>query len=250
MKNIRQHIEAILFSSEHPVTIKEMVNCLVEIGEEESEITNDMVEAELNEIAKTYEKKKFSFELTEIGGGFQFMTKPDFHETISKFLNQKTRKRLSTSALETLSIIAYKQPVTKSQVEEIRGVGCDYAIEKLLEKELIEIMGRAETPGRPLLYRPSEMFMDYFGLKNFEDLPQLRDIQPDIDNTIGESTDKLDIEDNEVTDNSESEPAKAVKEEIIPEATLEPPMLNETDDQDKNEEVLAEVDTDTEEEHQ
>ena len=101
------------------------------------------------------------------------------------FLRQTTRKRLSRSALETLSIVAYKQPVSKPELEKIRGVSCDYAIQKLLEKELVMIVGRSDGPGKPLLYATSAKFMDYFGLKSIEDLPQPKEFQ-EPDNTIGE----------------------------------------------------------------
>lgn len=115
------------------------------------------------------------------------MTKGAYYNTVATYLKQSTKKKLSKSALETLSIIAYKQPVIKSELEQIRGVSCDYSIQKLLEKELIEIEGRSEGPGRPLLYATSEKFMDYFGLKSIGDLPKTKDIAIP-ENTIGEVT--------------------------------------------------------------
>ena len=95
-------------------------------------------------------------------------------------------KRLSQAALETLSIVAYKQPVSKTELEQIRGVSCDYAIQKLLEKELVEIQGRSDAPGRPLVYGTSEKFMDYFGIKSLKDLPKPKDFK-DVENVIGEN---------------------------------------------------------------
>jgi len=100
-------------------------------------------------------------------------------------LRQTTKKRLSRAAMETLSIIAYKQPVTKSEMEKIRGVSCDYAVQKLLEKELVDIKGRSDGPGKPLLYGTSEKFMDYFGLKNLGELPKPKDFK-EPDSEIGE----------------------------------------------------------------
>ena len=108
-----------------------------------------------------------------------------FHAIIGTFLKQKTRRRLSRAAMETLSIIAYKQPVTKTEMEKIRGVSCDYSLQKLLEKDLVSITGRSDGPGRPLLYGTSEKFMDYFGLKSLKDLPQPKDFKTP-DNSIGE----------------------------------------------------------------
>ncbi|HJW31604.1 MAG TPA: SMC-Scp complex subunit ScpB, partial [Saprospiraceae bacterium] len=118
---------------------------------------------------------EFAIEVVEVAEGFQFMTKPAFHPIAGHFLKQLTKRRLSKVALETLSIIAYKQPVSRAEIEQIRGVNADYAIDKLLEKELIEIAGRSTGPGKPLLYTTSGKFMDYFGLKSMEDLPQLKE---------------------------------------------------------------------------
>ena len=102
---------------------------------------------------------------------------------------QKIKKRLSTSALETLSIIAYKQPVTKPEIEKIRGVNCDYAVQKLLEKELIVMAGKSELPGRPVLYATSRRFMDYFGINNLSQLPDLKEMNPE-ENVIGETSEE------------------------------------------------------------
>lgn len=130
----------------------------------------------------------FAFQIYAIGGGYQFLTKPEYQDTVSTYLKHKSKKKLSASALETLAIIAYKQPVTRSQMEQIRGVGCDYAVHKLLEKELIEIKGKADTIGRPVLYGTSQKFMDYFGINHIKDLPQLKDFVTE-ENTIGEAAD-------------------------------------------------------------
>ncbi len=114
-----------------------------------------------------------------------------------KLLNQliihKEKKKLSTAAMETLAIIAYKQPITKSEIELIRGVNCDYSIQKLLEKDLISINGRSSGPGKPILYETSQSFMDHFGLKNQKDLPQLKDIQS-LENSINPEDSSVDIE--------------------------------------------------------
>jgi segregation and condensation protein B len=131
----------------------------------------------LEGLSSKYEDEQYPFQIVEAGGGYQFLTKADYHQTISHFLNLKSRRRLSTAAMETLAIIAYRQPVTKTEIENIRGVNCDYSIQKLLEKELIAIQGRAETPGKPLLYGTSETFMDYFGINSVDDLPKLREFE-------------------------------------------------------------------------
>lgn len=139
----------------------------------------------VDELRKRYDHAEHSFELVEIAGGYQFMSKGAYHQTIGVHLRQQSNKKLSRSALETLSIIAYKQPVTKSELEKIRGVSCDYAIQKLLEKELVTIVGRADSVGKPLLYAVTDKFMDYFGIKSIADLPQPKEFQLP-ENTIGQ----------------------------------------------------------------
>ena len=145
----------------------------------------ESISAAVAAVQGKYESADFAIEIAAIGGGYQFLTKGAYHGTIGTYLKQTTRKKLSRSALETLAIIAYKQPVTKGDLEKIRGVSCDYALQKLLEKELVAIVGRSDGPGRPLLYGTSDKFMDYFGLKDLKDLPQPKDFK-EPDSQIGE----------------------------------------------------------------
>ncbi len=134
--------------------------------------------AEALEILETkYEDEKYPFHIVGIAGGYQFMTKSAYYPLVSQYLKIESKKRLSKAALETLAIISYKQPITKSGIESIRGVNCDYSVQKLLEKELLEIAGRAEGPGRPLLYTTSEKFMNHFGLKSLKDLPKIQEFE-------------------------------------------------------------------------
>ncbi len=183
MDFLAQHIEALIFATEHPVTLAE-IKSVLDTAFDTDTAEADMLAA-LQTIRTRYLESHFAFELIEIGGGFQFLTKPAFHNTVGIYLKQTTKKRLSQAALETLSIVAYKQPVSKTELEQIRGVSCDYAIQKLLEKELVEIQGRSEAPGRPLVYGTSPKFMDYFGIKSINDLPKPKDFK-DIENQIGE----------------------------------------------------------------
>ncbi len=180
---LQPHIEALIFAAPQPVTIEDLTGVLVEVLE--TEVPEADVEKALAAIRDHYHNGPYAFELVQIAGGFQFMTKGAFHHTVSVYLKQTTKKRLSQAALETLALVAYKQPVAKSELEEIRGVNCDYALQKLLEKELVSIVGRSEGPGRPLLYGTSEKFMDYFGLKDLGDLPKPKDFRDD-ENAIGE----------------------------------------------------------------
>jgi len=182
---LTHHIEALVFVSEHPLTFKEIKNCLDE--QFNTKLNKKDVTDAIDALIEKYQSEEFAIEMVEISNGFRFMTKGAYYNTVATYLKQSTKKKLSKAALETLSIIAYKQPVIKSELEKIRGVSCDYSIQKLLEKELIEIEGRSDGPGRPLLYATSEKFMDYFGLKSIEDLPKTKDIATP-ENSIGEET--------------------------------------------------------------
>lgn len=183
MEYLPQHIEALIFAAPNPVSIDELQNVLLEnFGVRFAQKV--MLEA-IEDVQKRYEENVYSFEIVEVAGGYQFMSKGAYHETIGTHLRMQSNKKLSRSALETLSIIAYKQPVVKSELEKIRGVSCDYSIQKLLEKELITITGRAESIGKPLLYGVTPRFLDYFGIKSLEELPQPKDFALP-DNTIGE----------------------------------------------------------------
>lgn len=144
------------------------------------------IKNKIEELKKKYKDDSYSFEICETGGGYQFLTKPAFQVSIGIHLKQKSKKRLSTSALETLSIIAYKQPVTKTDIEHIRGVSSEYSVHKLLEKGLIEIKGKAEAIGKPILYGTSDQFMEYFGINALHELPTPKDFKPKQENTIGE----------------------------------------------------------------
>ncbi|MBC6408878.1 MAG: SMC-Scp complex subunit ScpB [Ekhidna sp.] len=183
MDFLSNHIEALIFCAPNPITERELQDCLIEMFD--AEVPNADIMVGLEAIKKKFETEAFSMELIKSGGGYQFLTKPAYQASISILLKQQSKKRLSNSALETLSIIAYKQPITKSEAEHIRGVNCDYAIQKLLEKELIEIKGKSEGVGRPLLYGTSHQFMDHFGINDLKELPTPKDFGTE-ENTIGE----------------------------------------------------------------
>ncbi len=178
ISNLIPHIEALIFASDKPLTsldITELVNSA--FGFMEDKVTLDQVEASVEGIVEKYNSEFYPFEVKQSGGGWQFLTKKDFHKTIAQLNGEKFLKRLSAAALETLAIIAYKQPITKGEIETIRGVSTDYTIQKLLEKELIVISGRNEhLPGHPLIYNTSKSFMDYFGVNSAEDLPKIKEV--------------------------------------------------------------------------
>lgn len=178
ISNLIPHIEALIFASDKPLTsleITDLMNNAFSFMDEK--VSLDQVETSLEGIVEKYKSEFYPFEVIQSGGGWQFLTKKEFHKTIAQLNGDKFLKKLSAAAMETLSIIAYKQPVTKGQVEAIRGVSADYAIQKLLEKELIVISGRNETmPGHPLVYSTSKNFMDYFGINSPEDLPKIKEV--------------------------------------------------------------------------
>lgn len=181
-KQLQKFIEALIFASEKGVTIEELKLVLSEVAN--LKLTDAELQVEINDIQLKYNQYDLSIELVHLNNAYQFLTKKEFYPVIKLLHLQRSKKSLSPAALETLAIIAYKQPVTKLEVEQIRGVNCDYSIQKLLDKELIVISGRANTVGKPILYSVSSMFMDYFGINSPADLPKLKDMLPE-GNQIG-----------------------------------------------------------------
>ena len=177
-----RHIESIIFASDHPVGRREIAKTLQSALQ--VDITPSEVDTAISTLRTKYDDEDYSFEISHVSGGYIFLTKGAYHNTIGTFLKIEAGKKLSRVALETLSIVAYKQPVTRTEIDVIRGVNSDYALQKLLDKELVNIVGRSEGPGRPLLYATSEKFFEYFGLSGVGDLPKLKDFEI-IDNSIG-----------------------------------------------------------------
>ena len=183
MDFLRNHVEALIFCSSQPIKEKEIQACLAEMFD--SAVPAEDIKTVIQELEEKYSGEEYSFELIGVGGGYQFYSKPAYQASIGILLKQQSKRRLSNSALETLSIIAYKQPVIKSEIEQIRGVNCDYSIQKLLEKELIEIKGKSDAVGRPLIYGTSDSFMEYFGINDLKDLPVPKDFSQEDENVIG-----------------------------------------------------------------
>lgn len=178
ISQIIPHIEALIFASDKPLTsleVAELVNTALGFIEDRADL--DQVETAIEGIREKYNSEFYAFELRQSGGGWQFLTKPEYHKTVALINGEKFIKRLSSAALETLAIIAYKQPITKSEIESIRGVNCDYAVQKLLEKDLVIISGRnEEAVGKPLIYATSKSFMDYFGINSPDELPKISEV--------------------------------------------------------------------------
>ncbi len=183
MQKLVSAVEALVFSSEASISLQELRSS-IELATSSTVSLDDIHKAVEELVARYREDDSKSFEVVYLSGGYRFMTKPAYQHFIGAHLKLTSKKKLSQVALETLSIIAYRQPVSKVDLESIRGVNCDYAIQKLLEKELVIISGRSDGPGRPLLYSTSEKFMDYFGLGSLKDLPKLKDFKQ-TENMVG-----------------------------------------------------------------
>ena len=229
LSEIIPHIEALIFASDKPLNneeILELVNSALAFIEDRA--TREQVDAAIEGISEKYSAEFYAFELRQIGGGWQFLTKKEYHKTVAQLNGDKFLKRLSTAALETLAIIAYKQPITKSEIESIRGVNCDYAVQKLLEKDLVIISGRNEDAvGKPLIYATSKSFMDYFGINSADDLPKISEVM------MEELVKATNVQ--EAEDNMETNPEM----EIIEETVIEEIFADETGDTDDAGTVLT-----------
>lgn len=170
-------VEALIFSSDEPIPHKQLIEAIKGIDGEDIEITEEDIDLCIEELNKKYEEMNLSFRILKIARGITFATKQEFAKYIGFLSTEKSKRRLSPAALETLAIIAYKQPLTKPELEAIRGVNSDYIMNMLLEKSLIAILGRAESIGRPLLYGTTDEFLKYFGLYKISDLPKPREIE-------------------------------------------------------------------------
>lgn len=187
MDFLQNHIEALIFCSPTPIKVTDIKACLSEMFN--ADVPDEDIAGALQRIEEKFLGDEHSFQLYKAAGGFQFLTKPAYQASIGIMLKQQSKKRLSTSAMETLSIIAYKQPISKTEIENIRGVNCDYAVQKLLDKSLIEITGKADTIGRPMLYGTTPKFMEYFGINDLNELPIPKEFTGQEINSIGENAD-------------------------------------------------------------
>ncbi len=164
-------IEALLFVAGEPITINNIART--------TEIQESEIRELMQELISEYRERNSGILIMEIAEGYQMLTNPEYGIWVKRFKNISHSNRLSQAALETLSIIAYKQPITKLEIDQLRGVNSDGAIKSLYEKRLIKIVGKKESPGRPFLYGTTREFLQYFGLKNLTDLPALSDFLKD-----------------------------------------------------------------------
>ena len=181
--NIQSQIEAILFSADQPVTLEEFIAFFSKFHG--MEYSKEVIMSHIQNSIDFYNEQNIPFSIVHTGGGYVFKTKSEYHSIITSFLQRDVVKKLTQAALETLAVIAYKQPVTKSEIEIIRGVNCDYTVQKLMERDLVELKGRSEEVGRPLFYGTTDYFLDYFGMNSLVELPKLKEFI-ETENQIGE----------------------------------------------------------------
>src|SRR6266513_4785599 len=175
-------IEALLFSAQKPLSIREMAAAIK--GAEDEFSPNEFARATESEIAAALEQLKIeyiqeqrAFQIIEKAEGWQLVTDPAFARWVRQLFPVPKPARLTAPALETLAIIAYRQPITRADVEAVRGVTIDGVLQTLMERGLVKISGRAEIPGRPLLYETTEFFLDHFGLRNLDELPNVEELR-------------------------------------------------------------------------
>jgi len=178
MNELRAAIEAVLFVSNEPVTLDDLVEAL---GSDA-----DTVTAQLNDIKRSLDENPGGFALEQTAGGWRFASRPEHEEILKKYFAKKGEGRLSIAALETLAIIAYRQPVTAPEVSDIRGVNSTGVLRTLLERHLIRVAGRKAVVGSPFLYRTTREFLIHFGLNDIRDLPRLEEFGDLIGETISE----------------------------------------------------------------
>jgi len=170
-------IEALIFSSDEPIPAQELIRAITEIDGSDISITPKDIEETVYQLNDEFANDEKSFTIVRIANGFAFATKSEYAKYVGFLSSVNSKRRLSQPALETLSIVAYRQPITKPEIEAIRGVNSDYMLNTLLEKSLVTIKGRAETVGRPLLYVTTDEFLKYFGLNKISDLPKPREVE-------------------------------------------------------------------------
>lgn len=169
-------IEALIFSSPEPIAASKIIDVFAK-GDEAIQLDNEGIAAFVEKLNKRYEENGLAFSIIEIAGGYTFATEKRFERWLSIFQHENAYRKLTSSAIETLAIVAYRQSITKPEVDEIRGVDSGYMLRQLLEKELVEVSGRLDAPGKPLLYVTTDHFLKHFGINSTDELPKPREIE-------------------------------------------------------------------------
>lgn len=178
-RTLKHIVEALIFASSDPISVESIQDIFQGLGEDGKprRVESMEIATAVEELNREYDQQGTAYRILKVAGGFQFATLPQYAEWVGRLYEEKARRKLSQAALETLAIIAYKQPVTRAEVEDLRGVDIASVLAALLEKNLIKIVGRKEVPGRPFLYGTTEKFLEHFGLKALSDLPQVGEIR-------------------------------------------------------------------------
>ncbi len=174
MKDLARIVEALLFTAEGPLKIEQVLEVV-------SSADREAVEAAVEEVGRFYDEHGRAFGVVRIAGGYQFLTRSDVAVEVERFLVGRRRQRLSRAALEVLAVVAYKQPVTRGEVEAIRGVDCGGVFRTLLERRLVIVKGRAKSVGNPLIYGTSDHFLEHFGIAGLKDLPKIEEFEALLD---------------------------------------------------------------------
>lgn len=169
-------VEALIFSSPDPISWEHLSGVIYE-SDEEVRLDRTFIESIVSQLNKRYEENDLAFRIREVGGGYTFATQSRFYPWLSIFQHENAYRKLSQSAIEALAIVAYRQPITKPEVDQIRGVDSGYILRQLLEKILIRVSGRADSPGKPLLYKTTDHFLKHFGINSVDELPRPREIE-------------------------------------------------------------------------
>lgn len=245
VKNI---VESVIFASEEEISPKQIKEVLDSF---QFKTNINEIEEHIAELNNEYYEAQRSYKIIKIAGGYQFSTKSDYAKYIGKLFTEKQKKKLSPSALETLAVIAYKQPVTRSDIEFVRGVNVDYIVNSLVERELITIIGRATTPGRPILYGTTKNFLKVIGLGSLEDLPKLKEINEILKNEHIDGITEADIDlfnsiNNPISDENENEQLEFKDEETNGKKDRGDDNNEPSEEADEPDEDIIEIDTDNE----
>lgn len=245
-------IESLIFTSPEPISEDKLCEIIAK-GEENLGLETDAIEPFVDKLNQRYEENGLAFRIEFVAGGYTFSTKKRYEPWLSIFQHENAYRKLSQSAIETLAIVAYKQPITKPEVDDIRGVDSGYILRQLLEKVLIEVSGRLDAPGKPLLYRTTKHFLKHFGINSIDELPKPREIEEilkdddmaehrqflfDRQLELKELQEKVDDEETAKTALSLIEAVDKIDEDEVPdldEYTAEELLLEDEEDNDENE---------------
>lgn len=231
-------IEALIFASDEPIPGSKIREIIVE-NEEQIEITEETVSDFVDKLNERYDENGLSFRIQLLGGGYTFVTEPKYHYWLSIFQHENAYRKLSQSAIESLAIVAYRQPITKPEVDQIRGVDSGYILRQLMEKALIEVSGRADSPGKPLLYRTTKHFLRHFGINSVDELPKPREIDEILkDDDMAEHRQLL-MERQMMIDEMDEEEAKPLDD--IVEEMLEEKQDEEVSDQEEEDQNETDI---------